>query len=653
MPTLLPTAIAVALNNAHARYLANEGDPGIPFIPDTHQGDPRQADAMPAAPASLLPWHDWKAQLLAQAGAVLPYLRHSHAELQALAQRLPDELAALSAHEAGATEDERLVAAAERRFGEPVPGDTPATQAARVRDAKYWRRFLTQRVRQARERLHLQLGLVGKGGRQYCSDGAREHRQMQLKQQAEWLKTTVLRGTVGGRVIEMPLEQVAKGPKQKLAKLYAFIAAMNDLAEEAGLTVALLTTTLEGEWHANPAHPGEDHRWNGKTPGQANKELGRRFQAVRRDLGKRGIYLSGLWCGEPHADGCPHRHHWLMYHPDHERQVLAAFLKRFPRKLKLRRGEDEGGDVIIETSADARNGVHRKRRPNEGAQVDVSIIDQEKSSGASYILKYVLKAVLPELTFEGVVTPLGPAKAQAAEDGDEGDPTAGGKKRKRAKRTKAKPSAAEARKQLRALQSIDAHRSVWRMRSFQFFGVKDCLTLWDELRRLKDEPCEPELKKLWRLARGGDTEGRLHTGEQRGDAYGFLKAMGGLAAAPVALEERLDDGSGLRARVYSEPTTTRYGETGARIKGIELVRPVKAAEATDPLGHEEAPAVEVLASVVTRKVLWELVPKAKATKGPAGAAASGEGETAGDKVSKADAAVPDEERTTPAEKAGG
>jgi len=651
MPTLLPTAIAVALNNAHARYIANEGDPGIPFIPSTHQGDPRQADAMPAAPASLLPWHDWKAQLLAQAGAVLPYLRHSHAELQALAQRLPDELAALSAHEARATEDERLVAAAERRFGELVPGDTPATQAARVRDAKYWRRFLTRRVRQARERLHLQLGLVGKGGRQYCSDGAREHRQMQLKQQAEWLKTTVLRGTVGGRVIEMPLEQVAKGPKQKLAKLYAFIAAMNELAVEAGLTVALLTTTLEGAWHANPSRGSEDHQWNGKTPGEANQELGRRFQAVRRDLDKRGIALSGLWCCEPHADGCPHRHHWLMYHPDHERQVLATFLKHFPAKLKLRRGEDKGGDVIIETSEDARHGVHRKRRPNEGAQVDMSIIDQDKSSGASYILKYVLKAVLPELSFEGVVTPLGPAKpqaAKAAEDEGGSETTASGKKRKRAKRTKAKPSAAEARKQLRALQSIDAHRSVWRMRSFQFFGVKNCLTLWDELRRLKDEPCEPELKKLWRLARGGHTEGRLRTGEQHGDAYGFLKAMGGLAAAPVEQADLLDGGSGLQARVYSEPTTTRYGETGARIKGIELVRPAE----RQP-GDEDAPAVEVLASVVTRKVLWELVPKAKAKKSPAGAAASGEGETAGDKVSKADAAVPGEERTTPTRRVGG
>jgi hypothetical protein len=585
---------------------------------------------------------------------VLPYLRHSHAELSVVAKSLPHELEAASVdepREPDVSEDERLVAVAERRFGEPVPGQTPKSRAARVRDAKYWRRFLVRRVRQARERLHLQLGLVGKGARQYCSEGAREHRQMQLRKQAEWLKTTVLRGVVGGRVVEIPLEQVTKGPKQKLAKLYAFIAAMNQLGEEAGLTVALLTTTLEGEWHANPAHRSEGHQWNGKTPGEANQELGRRFQSIRRDLDKRGIRLSGLWCGEPHADGCPHRHHWLMYHPDQERAVLAAFLKFFPAKLKLRRGEDEGGDVIIETSEDARNGVHRKLRRNEGAQVDVSIIDQDKSSGASYILKYVLKAVLPELTFEGVVTPLGPAKPQPVDD--EAEPAPGAKKRKRAKRTSAKPSATEARKQLRALQSIDAHRSVWRMRSFQFFGVKNCLTLWDELRRLKDEPAEAELRRLWRLARGGETEGRLHKGEQRGDAYGFLKAMGGLAAAPAAQAGLLDEANGLVARVYSEATTTHYGETGARIKGIELVKPAERKRGKRKPG-EEAPVAVVVASVVTRKVKWELVPKAptkaETTKDSEGTTVPDEGKT---KPGKAGAAVPGRGKTAEALKAGG
>jgi len=633
MPQSLPSDIASAIEAARLVYERGH-IPDIPFIAQQPDPGPEQAALFEALPPPRVSWDEWLEQLLAPAETVLEFLNLNHRELCDAAQRLTSELYAASRGEPGETFHERVVAAAERRFGEPVPGETPEAQARRVLDAKYWKRFLKRRVRQARERLHLQLGLVGKGGRQYCSEGAREHRQMQLKQQAEWLKNTVLRGTVGGRVVEMPLEKVAKGPKQKLAKLYAFIAAMNELAVEAELTVAMLTTTLEGEWHANPAHPSAEHRWNGRTPDKANRELGRRFQAVRRDLAKRHVYLSGLWCGEPHADGCPHRHHWLMYDPDHERVVQAVFLKHFPGKLKLRRGEDKRLDRIIETSEDARNGLSRKCRRNEGAQVDVSIIDQTKSSGASYVLKYVLKAVLPELNIESVVTPLARAKPEAAEV-----TTPAGGKRKRAERTAPKPTAGEARKQLRTLQSIDAHRSVWHMRSFQFFGVKNCLTLWDELRRLKDEPPEPELRRLWLLARGGDTEGRLHTGEQRGDAYGFLKAMGGLAAAPTVQEDLLDDeGRGLRARVYSEPTQTRYGEAGARIKGIELVQRVKVKRKR---GEPRTPTEAVIASVVTRKVQWELAPKGpedenkseasdegKTTKGKAGAAVPGKGRTA-------------------------
>lgn len=53
------------------------------------------------------------------------------------------------------------------------------------------------------------------------------------------------------------------------------------------------------------------------------------------------------------------------------------------------------------------------------------------------------------------------------------------------------------------------------MRSFQFFGIKNCLS-WDELR----------LRELWGLARGGDALGSITAEQQRGDALGFLEAMG-------------------------------------------------------------------------------------------------------------------------------
>lgn len=579
----LPSAIASAIQTAHEQHAEGKA-PDTPF-------QPKQASLLADPPS----WRDWLAELLAHAAPVLEFLNCTHQELRDAAQVLPTQLYELSQHEPHPGLEARLVAAAERRFGEPVPGQTLATQVARVRDAGYWRRFLVRRVREARERLHLQLGLVGKGARQYCSEGAREHRQMQLAKQDEWLKNTMLRGVIDGQLVELPLAQVVKGAHCKLSKLYAFIAAMDRLAVEAGLTVALLTTTLEGEWHANPEFKKKSHRWNGAFPREANAELGARFQSIRRDLRKKGIQLSGLWAGEPHADGCPHRHHWLMYAPQHERAVLAAFLKYFPGKLKLRRDESAGGDVIFDTREDALRGLHRKFKRSEGAAVDVSLIDRSKGSGASYILKYVLKAVLPELSYEGLAAPLGEAAPGPAK----------------------KRSAAEARKELRTLQSVDAHRSVWRMRSFQMFGVRSCLTLWDELRRIKKAPAEPELRTLWRLARGGEAEGHVNADEQRGDAYGFLKALGGLAAAeqPEQLELGAEVVNG-KARIYTEPTTTRYGETGSRIKGVELVQP-----GADPVRVE------------TRSVTWELVAKDETTKGKVGAAAPAGGKTTKDRPS--------------------
>lgn len=109
-----------------------------------------------------------------QAGAGVP-APGSPGELRDAAQRLPGEPYELSHAEPFPGFTARVIAAAERRIGEPVPGDTLDAQARRVGDAKYWRRFLVKRVRQARELLHIQLGLVGgaafKGSAKPAADG--------------------------------------------------------------------------------------------------------------------------------------------------------------------------------------------------------------------------------------------------------------------------------------------------------------------------------------------------------------------------------------------------------------------------------------------------------------------------------------------------
>lgn len=599
MSTQLPAALAAALARAKAQH-ASGAVPSIPFIAQPLAvPNPGQDHLFGPPPAPPLDWNEWEAQLLGHAGPLQRYLGFSDSELADEARLLPIVLCKRSEHEPYDSVGARMVAAAERMFGQPVPGQNVDAQLARIRDPRYWRRFLTRRVRAAREHLYLKLGLIGAGARQYCSADAQSSRRSQLQKQTQWLQETMLRGVVDGKTVEIPLVQVAKSQQQKLARLYAFIKAMDRQAKDNALTVAMLTTSLEGKWHANPKFANDSHRWNGSQPTEANRELGVRFQNIRRDLAKKDIALSGLWAGEPHQDGCPHRHHWLIYAPEHEREVLAAFLKYFPSKIKLRRDGNGNNDAIIESREDALAGVTRpKTHAGEGAQVDVVVIDREKGSGASYILKYVMKAVLSDASHADLVTPLGATPTTLDV------PTS----------ARPKANARDTRKELRKLHSVDAHRATWGMRSFQFFGIKNCLSLWDELRRVKTRPQDPYLQQLWRLARGGDGEGTLTSDQQRGDAYGFLVAMGGLAATPKPAQAELEMQALPRARIYTVETETRYGETGQRIEGVVLV---------------QTGVVEPLETIQTRTVRWELVPKAAKTDESAGDAGAKKAEAGG------------------------
>jgi hypothetical protein len=133
----LPSAIASAIQTARDQHAAGIS-PDIPF-------QPAQASLL-GGPAS---WAEWLSELLAHAAPVLPYLACTHQQLRDAAQLLPQQLYEASRREPHPGENARLVAAAERRFGEPVPGDTLDAQAARVRDAKHWRRLLVRRVRES------------------------------------------------------------------------------------------------------------------------------------------------------------------------------------------------------------------------------------------------------------------------------------------------------------------------------------------------------------------------------------------------------------------------------------------------------------------------------------------------------------------------
>jgi hypothetical protein len=520
---------------------------------------------------------------------------------------------------------------AERVLRAPVPGDSQATQTARVNDARFWRRAIRVLLLREREHFFLRLRLVGKTAEPYVSDVQLTGRLAQLKRQAQWMKETVLvpRYLAPGDAESglLTLEQVASSPRMRFAKLYAFVKAMDAISIEQGLATGMLTLTLEPQWHPNPSHG--TNSWNGASPRAAHQSMGTRWQSVLRDLDRLNIGVSGLRVVEPHKDGCPHWHLWLLYRPAAEQSILQTVMRYFPNKLKVRNPRAKGsksaaGDVIFDSLCALKASASRApTHVKEGAQVALARIDRSISSGASYAMKYLLKTVDggDQLNAEtGLLTEAGATRA-AAEPAVQPGLFADilGTPSKQAKKPTPKQAAEfqdKRAKHAATAKRVDAYRSLWGINAGQLFGVAKCLTAWDELRRLADAPKHPLLKKLWALARGSDKEGRIGAGEAiRGDAKGFIEALGGLAACgkPPKTEARMSIGR------LTETALNGYGETIDRTKGVTLVERTRARVCTGTRVNASTGEIKpvlawrsvqtVLASIKTRLTEWTLAPK--------------------------------------------
>jgi hypothetical protein len=501
----------------------------------------------------------------------------------------------------------------------PVPGDTPEAQLARLSDARFWRRCIRVILLREREHFFLRLHLVGRDAEAYVSDVQLSGRLAQLKRQKEWMKDTVLvpRYLAPGDADNglLTLEQVANSARTRFAKLYAFVKAMDAISVEQGLATGMLTLTLEPEWHPNPSHGSNS--WNGESPRDAHQSMATRWQSILRDLDRLNIGVSGLRVVEPHKDGCPHWHLWLLYRPEAEQSILETVMRYFPNKLKVRgshgsavkgatTGKTKGAakstpkpsapDVIFD-SLDAlkTNALRAPTHAKEGAQVELARIDRSISSGASYAMKYLLKTVDggDELNADaGLFTDAGISAKQQAEI--------------QAKRAK---HAAIAKR-------VDAYRSLWGINAGQLFGVAKCLTAWDELRRLVDAPEHPLLQKLWALARGTDKAGRIGAGDAlRGDAKGFIEALGGLAACGKQPKDKARISIGR----LTETALNGYGENIKRTKGVTLVERTRERVSTGTRVNASTGELKpklawrsvqtILASIQTRLGEWTLAPK--------------------------------------------
>lgn len=227
-----------------------------------------------------------------------------------------------------------------------IPGHDLGSQLARLDDARYWRRVIRTRLLREREHFYLRLKLLGRAGERYVSDSQVIIRLAQIRRQKQWMKDVVLVPRYLGpddKCELLTLAAVAGDAHTRSAKTYAFIKAMEAIATERGLISAMVTLTALPEWHPNPSHG--DNSWNGGNPREAHRHIAEGWNAIQVELYKKGVGISGLRVVEPHQDGCAHWHIWLIYRSDVETEILAAVMRQFPGKLKVRAPSRRGQRV--------------------------------------------------------------------------------------------------------------------------------------------------------------------------------------------------------------------------------------------------------------------------------------------------------------------
>lgn len=637
LPPFLLDAIQAGKVDATARAFS----PLFPAPPPApaKSAPARQVDAYDSALAA---GARFESELLAQAGSVRSYLGCTYAQICEEAALIPAFLRRVSRAAPS------VLHMSKEYFGVTVPGRRSASECEqylraalrtsavlpdryydirpaldRAFDPLYWRRVLWRKAIQASESLHLRLKLVGSAKTRarsaYVSDSGLAVRRSQLSRLSAFVDTTTLTTVINGAPVSIPLAQVAKTSEQRMSRVYAFVRAMDALAVESHLEISMITATLPGAYHPNPPPPRRRRRpahvWNGVSPEDAHRELGRRWQSIRRDLDDCGIKLSGFWAAEPHEDACPHRHFWAIYRPEHRSVVMSAFARYFPAQVvgstvvpSVRLRHPVLGDLMFVDVAACITNTCTRTKPSKSAKpvnapacVEFSVVDRRMgpSAGASYAYKYLF----PDL---------GSVSGAA----------------------------------------VDAHRAIWNIRSHQFFGVNNSLSLWDELRKLGTAPLHPDVLPLWVAARGGVREGRIgsieetatdaqgvevvrQVPEQRGDALTFLRLQGGLAClqvAPPRLKQKVAGGvrvSFMSVRLATSPVFSRYGELVRKVVGIEVVERIYSRTRREVIdtetgeisffGYRYFYTIDLMHFISTRSLVWlKVVAPQKDNKIPPG-----------------------------------
>jgi hypothetical protein len=201
----------------------------------------------------------------------------------------------------------------------------------------------------------------GQTNEPYCSDQTLAFR----KQQQEITKETLSKIYVSGKHSDqlITLADLALNQElQKFNKLYHLTKNIELMADEAGLTGYFITFTAPANFHPNPIKGKKSY--DQVDVRNAHTHIQKGWKLIRARLAKAGIPLStttffGLRTVEMHQDGCAHWHLMIFTTPEN----FSVF-----------------------------DNIANKIFPGYN-QWKYEVIDKSKGDAASYIFKYIAKAV--------------------------------------------------------------------------------------------------------------------------------------------------------------------------------------------------------------------------------------------------------------------
>lgn len=366
-----------------------------------------------------------------------------------------------------------------RRYGvEPPQCKTLMGAVDRVCDAAWWRRTLRRHLMRRREHGAIKLGFVHRKAGLYVSNDAMHRHRQSRKKSRQWME---LMEAINEEGEVFDLVELAEGNVSNPDKRRAEMMVRVKGQEEVARTLgyeALFVTWTTPSRMHATADSRPNPKYDDASPKEAHGYLCQQWGKARAALDRADVPYFGLRVAEPHHDGTPHWHLLLFVSTSQKGKLLSTLIR-----YALEHDADEPGA--------------KKHR------FTWELIDPDKGSAVAYVAKYVSKNI--------------DGKGVGADFEAIGEDTA------------------------TTAERVTAWANLWRIRQFQFFG--DCpVTIYRELRRLREAPKLEDLIQHWLAADDGNWSG-------------YLTAM---LAAPIKLWTE-------------EAPSQRYqGETIRVIRGVEI-----------------------------------------------------------------------------------